>query len=293
MELIFKNINTNTTGFSNWLKSFNEIQSSLLIECDLKEHSFISKGFTVDHTVVKYGKISFDDAGFELLNITDNNKNTYSLDEWNKKYNVRIKIGIFMILPKFIKVIDTFSPTDFKLNIEFDVYKNGNEDEFHAKSINFKSKSLKMKVKDCNISEFEQVSDNLFFNKINVIKDAMSYEISMDAIKNLMSISSVFLTDIKRDIIKFYTKLDEDTNQWAIYAYDLTNESYDYLLGYLKSGVGSENDLPVYRNNFLTSVNLKGNDENIILSLSPTDKIKLRIESVDQNSFTVLSTVTQ
>ena len=193
-----------------------------------------------------------------------------------------------MILPKFIKVIDTFSPTDFKLNIEFDVYKNGNEDEFHAKSINFKSKSLKMKVKDCNISEFEQVSDNLFFNKINVIKDAMSYEISMDAIKNLMSISSVFLTDIKRDIIKFYTKLDEDTNQWAIYAYDLTNESYDYLLGYLKSGVGSENDLPVYRNNFLTSVNLKGNDENIILSLSPTDKIKLRIESVDQNSFTVL-----
>ena len=167
MELIFKNTEQ-TTGLSNWLKSFNEIQSSLLIECDLKEHSFISKGFTVDHTVVKYGKISFDDAGFELLNITDNDKNTYTLDEWNKKYNVRIKIGIFMILPKFIKVIDTFSPTDFKLNIEFDVYKNGNEDEFHAKSINFKSKSLKMKVKDCNISEFEQVSDNLFFNKINV-----------------------------------------------------------------------------------------------------------------------------
>ena len=196
-----------------------------------------------------------------------------------------------MILPKFIKVIDTFSPTDFKLNIEFDVYKNGNEYEFHAKSINFKSKSLKMKVKDCNISEFEQVSDDLFFNKINVIKNAMSYEISMDAIKNLISISSVFLTDIKRDIIKLYTKLDNDTNRWAIYAYDQTNESYDYLLGYLKSGDGQENDLPVYRNNFLTP--LKGNDENIILSLSPTDKIKLRIESCDQTSFIVLSTVTQ
>lgn len=198
-----------------------------------------------------------------------------------------------MILPKFIQVIETFSDTDFKLNIEFDVYKNGNENEFHAKSINFKSKSLKMKVKDCNISEFEQVSDDLFFNKINVIKDAMSYEISMDAIKNLMSISSVFITDAKRDIIKFYTKFDSDVNNWAIYAYDQTNESYDYLLGYLKTGNGNENDLPVYRNSFLTSVNLKGNDENIILSLSPKDKIKLRIESVDQNSFTVLSTVTQ
>ena len=290
MELIFKNTGQ-TIGFSNWLKSFNDIQSSLLIECDLKEQCFISKGFTVDHTVVKYGKIKFSDAGFELLNIKDNDKNIYSLDDWNKKYNIRIKIGIFMILPKFIKVIDTFSPTDFKLNIEFDVYKNGNEYEFHAKSINFKSKSLKMKVKDCNISEFEQVSDDLFFNKINVIKNAMSYEISMDAIKNLISISSVFLTDIKRDIIKLYTKLDNDTNRWAIYAYDQTNESYDYLLGYLKSGDGQENDLPVYRNNFLTP--LKGNDENIILSLSPTDKIKLRIESCDQTSFIVLSTVTQ
>jgi hypothetical protein len=90
-----------------------------------------------------------------------------------------------MILPKFIQVIETFSDTDFELNINFDVYKNNAEDEFHATSINFKSKSLKMKVKDCNISEFEQVSDDLFFNKINIIKDALSFEISMDAIKNL------------------------------------------------------------------------------------------------------------
>lgn len=292
MELIFKN-NGQTNGFSSWLKSFKEIQDSLLIECDLIQGAFISKGFTTEHTVVKYGKITFNDAGFELLNIKDNDKTLYTLDEWNKKYNIRIKIGIFMILSKFIQVIETFSNTDFKLNIEFDIFKNGNDNEFHAKSINFKSKSLKMKVKDCNISEFEQVSDDLFFNKINVIKDAMSYEISMDAIKNLMSISSVFLTDAKRDIIKFYTKIEPETNKWAIYAYDQINESYDYLLGFLKSGTGAENDLPVYRNSFLTSVNLKGNNNSIILSLSPTDKIKLRIESVDQNSFTVLSTVTQ
>ena len=292
MELIFKNTGQ-TTGFSSWLKSFKEIQTSLLIECDLKESCFISKAFTTDHSVVKYGKISFDDAGFELLQIKDNDKTEYSLDEWNNKHALRIKIGIFMILPKFIQVIDTFSDTDFKLNIEFDIYKNGNENEFHATSINLKSKSLKMKVKDCNISEFEQLSDDLFFNKINVIKDAMSFEIYMEAIKNLMSISSVFLTDQKRDIIKFYTKYEDEIDKWAIYAYDQTNESYDYLLGYLKTGNGKENELSVYRNSFLTSVNLKGNDEHIILSISPVDKITLRIESADQKSFTVLSTVTQ
>lgn len=292
MELIFKNTGE-TTGFSNWLKSFNEIQNSLLIEVDLKDQCFISKGFTSDHTVVKYGKISFDEAALELTGIKDEDKNILTVDEWNKTYNIRIKVGIFMILPKFIKVIDTFSGTDYKFIIEFGVFKNNNETEFHAKSINFKSKTLTMKVKDCNISEFEQVSDDLFFNRINVIDQGMSFEISMDAIKNLISISSVFVTDAKRDIIKFYTKLDESVNKYAIYAYDQTNASYDYLLGYQKEGVEVENDVPIYRHCFLTAVNSKGSDTSIIVTMPSNNKQKMRIETVDGTSYTVLSTVQQ
>ena len=292
MELIFKN-KGETAGFSNWLKSFNEIQNSLLIEVDLNEKCFISKGFTPDHTVVKYGKISFDDAALELIGVKDEDKKEYTLGEWNENHDIRIKVGIFMILPKFIKVIDTFSGTDYKFIIEFGIFKNNNEDEFHAKSINFKSKTLTMKVKDCNISEFEQVSDDLFFNRINVIAKEMSYEISMDAIKNLISISSVFVTDPKRDIIKFYTKLDENVDKYALYAYDQTNTSYDYLLGYQKDGVEAENDVPIYRHCFLTAVNSKGSDSSIIITLPSNNKQKLRIETVDGTSYTVLSTVQQ
>ena len=150
-----------------------------------------------------------------------------------------------------------------------------------------------MKVKDCNISEFEQVSDDLFFNRINVIAKEMSYEISMDAIKNLISISSVFVTDPKRDIIKFYTKLDENVDKYALYAYDQTNTSYDYLLGYQKDGVEAENDVPIYRHCFLTAVNSKGSDSSIIITLPSNNKQKLRIETVDGTSYTVLSTVQQ
>ena len=292
MELVFKNTGS-TSGFSNWLKSFKDIQTSLLIECDLNEEFFVSKGFTTDHTIVKYGKVSFADAGFEVVYIKDNEGTTYSLDEWNKTNKDRIKIGIFLILPKFIQVVETFSETEYRLSVIFDVYNNGTSEEFHAQSLNFKSKSLKMKVKDCNISEFEQVSDELFFSRINVLTDAMSFEISLDAIKNLTSISSVFLTDNKRDIIKFYTKIDEDTNKYAIYAYDQSNESYDYLLGYIKEGNGVETSLPVYRSSFLNAINTKLNTNNIIISLSNITNNKLRIESNDGTSYTVLSTVTQ
>lgn len=292
MELTFKNTGA-TTGFSNWLKSFKDIQTSLLIECDLQGEYFVSKGFTGDHTVVKYGKVSFADAGFELLVIKDNEGNSYSLEEWNKSYTERIKIGIFLILPKFIQVVDTFSETDYKLTVQFDVFNNGTTNEFHAQFMNFKSKSLKMKVKDCNISEFEQVSDDLFFNRINILDKAMSFEVTLDAVKNLTSISSVFISDNKRDIIKFYTKIDEDTNKYALYAYDQSNEAYDYLLGYLKSGKGVDASLPVYRANFLNAVNTKLGNGNVILSLSAKTNNKLRIEAPDGTSYTVLSAVTQ
>ena len=291
MELLFKSTEQ-STAFSNWLKSFNEIQNSLLIEVDLKNQYFISKGFTSDHTVVKYGKISFSNACLDLTGIKDDNKKVWDLERWNEQHDIRVKVGIFMILPKFIKVIDTFCGTDYKFIIEFGIFKNGNEDEYHAKSINFKSKTLTMKVKDCNISEFEQVSDDLFFNRINVIENGMSFEISMDAIKNLISISSVFVTDAKRDIIKFYTKKDEEVNKYAIYAYDQTNGSYDYLLGYQKSGIEVENDVPIYRHCFLTATG-KAGEENIIVTIPSNNKQKMRIETLDETSYTVLSTVQQ
>lgn len=296
MEIIFKNTSNNRELIS-WLKSFKEIQKSLLIECDLKEKSFISKGFTTDHTIVRYSRIGFDTAGLTIEEIKDNKGKTYTLDQWNDTHDQRIKIGIFMILPKFIQVVETFSDTDYKLSIEFDIYKNGNNNEFHALSLNFKSKSLKMKVKDCNISEFEQLSDELFFNNINNFKDEdepMSFEILMDTIKNLISISSVFVTDSSRDIISFDTKFDEDKGQWAIFAFDKTNESYDYLLGYLKEGKNpEENNIPIYRHSFLSAINTKGTNESIILTIPAKTSQKMRISSVDNSSHTVLSTVRQ
>ncbi|MBO6273868.1 hypothetical protein J6O48_14015 [bacterium] len=292
MQLIFKN-KENTGKFTNWLKSFKEIQKSLLIECDLQNKYFVSKGFTTDHTIVRYSKISFADADLEVINIKDD-KNTYTLDEWNKTNTERIKIGIFMILPKFIQVIDMFSGTDYTLTVEFNIFKNNDTNEYHAQSLNFKSKTLKMKVKDCNISEFEQLSDTLFFNNINVIDDSMSFEISTETIKNLISISSVFVSDASRDIISFNTKFDETVDKWAIYAYDQTNESYDYLLGYLIDGKNSaENQIPIYRHSFLSAINVKGNDENIIITIPATTNRKMRISSKDENSYTVLSTVRQ
>lgn len=296
MNLVFKNKgNGNVSAFSRWLEAFNEIQHSLLIECDLKEQCFISKCFTTDHSIVKYAKISFENAGLEILNIRDNDDVAYSVEEWNEKYNKRIKIGIFLVLPKLISVVNVFQDTDFKFSIEFDVFKNPAGDEFHAKNLRLKSRSNDMKVKDCNISEFEQLDDDLFFNRINAVENPMTFSISKDAIKCLTKISSIFVSDAKKDLIKFYVKKDEETDKWALYAYDNTNESYNYLLGFLSSGEGSENDFLVYRANFFTAVSTKDDADNVIITLpaAGAPQKKVRVGSSDGTSYIVLAIVHQ
>ena len=80
MQLQFKN-NKNASEFSNWLKGFKDIQNSLLLEIDLIENAFIAKCFPPSKSIVRYSKLSFEDAGFELLYINYNEKN--AVENWN------------------------------------------------------------------------------------------------------------------------------------------------------------------------------------------------------------------
>ena len=59
------------------------------------------------------------------------------------------------------------------------------------------------------------------------------------------------------------------------------------------NSVQTENSIPIYRGNFFTAINTKSGDENILLTLDAKLKQKLRIESTDGTTYTVLSTVTQ
>lgn len=284
MQLVFKSENS-TKGLSNWLKTYLDLQDSLLLEIDLTKSAFVAKGYTTDHCVVKYSEIPFSDAGVSILNIFDENGNDKSLAEWNATSTNRINVPIFKILKSFVSVIDTYN-VDHVIKFNFGVYSNEEGDQYNAVSVEFKSKFLEMIVPCANITEFEKLSDDTFFNNINVIESPMTFNVSSEGVSSLISVSNIFSVDAKSDILRFVCKKD-DEGDWALFATDKkegTSKSFEYLIGYLTEGEGVEREIPIYRNNFILATKTKNNFKVVIGA-----EDRLRISNAEGVSDTIIS----
>lgn len=290
MELRFKKINNqSTSGLVNWLKGFKEIQPSLLLEVDLGEQSFIAKCFPPEKSIVKYSKITFADAGFELTSINDNDGN--AITDWANSYGNkfesagRIKIGIYEILSKFIDVVSMFSEVDHTMTIKFDICNDvkyiqdptkKTYTEYQGETIQLKSVSLTMNIKCSVINEFfYKCDDDTFMNVVCFIKESIKFALTSETIANLIKISSVFTVNKSRDTIKFYSKQEND--KWALYAYDETNGAYDYLLGYYTEGDMCETSTVIFRENFINAT--KGINGEISITLDTKNSSRMLIDS--------------
>lgn len=290
MELKFKQINNTSVNFVTWLKGFKEIQPNLLLEVDLIENAFVAKCFPPEKSIVKYSKISFEDAGYELMFINDNEGN--EIKDWgNSDFGKafpsasRVKVGIYNILSKFIDVFATFSESAHTMSIKFDVCNNVKyiQDskniytEYQGETITLHSISLTMNIKCSVLSEyFYKCDDETFMNVVCFIKESEIFELTSETLNNLIKISSVFTIDKSRDSIKFYSKKTEE-GRWALYAYDATNGAYDYLLGYYTEGNECETSTVVFRENFLNAT--KGINGIIKITLDTQNSSRILIEA--------------
>lgn len=257
MELKLKSIGS-TNGFVTWLKGFKDINSSLLVEINLDSNEFIAKSFPQDKSVVKYAKISFEDAGFEFAYIQQNGED-FDWSQHEQTNDGRIKLGIYNVLGKFIDVVSMFDGTEHDMVVNFDICKDvlywgakKAEKEYQATTTVFKSKSLTMTVKNSQISEFfQKCDDETFLTRVCNIGSPSTYEVNTMVLGNLSKIASVFAADKSRDLIKFYSK--EVDGQLGLYAYDETNGSFDYLLGYYHDGEAGSTATTIFKENFMNA----------------------------------------
>jgi len=257
MELKLKSIGS-TNGFVTWLKGFKDINSSLLVEIDLNSNEFIAKSFPQDKSVVKYAKISFDDAGYEFSHIQNNGVNI-AWEGQTITADCRIKLGIYNVLGKFIDVVSMFDGSEHDMVVNFDICNNvlywgakKAEKEYQAETTIFHSKALTMTVKNSQISEFfQKCDDDTFLNRVCNIGSPSTYEVNTAVLGNLSKIASVFSSDKSRDLIKFYSK--EVDGVLGLYAYDESNGSFDYLLGYYKAGEQGATSTTFFKENFLNA----------------------------------------
>lgn len=257
MELKLKSIGS-TNGFVTWLKGFKDINGSLLVEIDLDSNEFIAKSFPQDKSVVKYAKISFEDAGYEFTHI-QNDGEDFDWAQHEQTNDGRVKLGIYNVLGKFIDVVSMFDGTEHDMVVNFDICKDvlywgakKAEKEYQATTTVFKSKSLTMTVKNSQISEFfQKCDDETFLTRVCNIGSPSTYEVNTMVLGNLSKIASVFAADKSRDLIKFYSK--EVDGQLGLYAYDETNGSFDYLLGYYVDGEQGATATTIFKENFMNA----------------------------------------
>ena len=257
MELKLKSIGS-TNGFVTWLKGFKDINGSLLVEIDLESKEFIAKSFPQDKSVVKYAKLSFEDAGYEYSYV-HNNGEDFDWAQREATNDGRVKLGIYNVLGKFIDVVSMFDGSEHDMVVNFDICNNvlylgakKAEKEYQAETTVFHSKALTMTVKNSQISEFfQKCDDETFLTRVCNIGSPSTYEVNTAVLGNLSKIASVFAADKSRDLIKFYSK--EVDGVLGLYAYDETNGSFDYLLGYYINREAGATSTSISKENFMNA----------------------------------------
>lgn len=275
MNLIFKNSGP-IDGFVQWLKNFSTITQSLLIEVDTNEKKFVSKTFTPDKGLVRYSEISFEQAGLVL--------------ESDQKLENRLKLGIFLVLQRFIQICELFSGTDFEFIVNYEQSTDeDSSEEFISDSITLKSKSLTMRVDEASVNEFTYLNDDVFNNSIHAVEAPTQITISPEMVKNLIAISGIYAEGAKKDFMIFYSKKKGDG--YSIVVRDKLS-NYEYELGeYVPTGKFEEFSATIFREKFLLA--LKGLSEDLNLIMSSLNPSRILFDTVSETTKTVISIVNE
>jgi len=171
--------------FTNYLKKFASIDSTLLFEVDLSDQKFITKSPNEERSVVKFGELSFEEGKFET----------------KSKEKIRIKVGIYNI-QRIIKIIDQF-PGEFQFIIKYDEVVTNDKTDHAALSILVKNDSLKFNEECTSLNIFKYISDDLWNNTIKKVDEVISFHFSKENIEKIRALSEL---DKEYKLIEFINK---------------------------------------------------------------------------------------
>jgi len=180
-------ITKNPKSFSQWLKKFVAVDISLLLEIDLQQSLFLAKSYNAERSVVKFSKITFEDAGLTLK---------HEISEADI-----VKIGIYNIT-RIIKLIDQFKDTQFEIIIDYETVNLDTKDtEETGSKIVLKNKQLKISEDCTSLRAFRYISNEVFENNIANVDDIYAkFNLTKEITDKINSLSSL---DIDSDYIDF------------------------------------------------------------------------------------------
>lgn len=247
MQLKLK-LNGSAEPFTKYLVSYSRIRESLLLEIDTAQRAFVAKTFTEDKSAIRFASLTFDEANIQI--VSDNGE--------EERAGKRIKVGILIQLKKLIQIVERFGSevdkdgkADFEINIDYEPFidKDKNVD-FVSTQIQFKSKTLKMKMDGFRITELAYLSDEVFANNIFNLSDPVSVEISASKISDIAKISDIIKLDPRKDALVFFV----EGKTLSVKNQGLSKDKepdFEYVIGELDNEPSYEISLPVNREKFI------------------------------------------
>ena len=235
--------------FADYLKKFAKVRKSLLLEIDPITECFVAKTYTEDHSVVFASTLSFENAGFEIVEHNgDTNGN-------------RIKLGVVVNLDKLIKIVNQFG-SNFEMAFNYDVLMNDDKNDYICQEVSFKSNILRMKMNGSKIGEFQYLPDDMFNEKVFKVVEEVSVPVSADTISTAIKTSAIAAIDPKKDSLIFHI------SEGALYVKDNVGKdekgndrvsNFEYKLADLTDAPTYPVRLPISREKFVMV--LDGNSE--------------------------------
>ena len=287
------NLKGSINPFVSYLKTFAKVRSSLLLEIDTSQKAFVSKVFSEDRASVLYSAISFEDCNMTVL----------SNDSEKELAGNRIKAGILIQLPKFIKIVERLGAdldkdgnSDFKVNIEYDKLLNSDGTvDYIVTSITFASALLKMKMDGFRISELKYLSDETFNNVVFNVQDQYSFDLSPETIATIIKTSDIVKIDPRKDTLVFFVDGKD------VFVKDLVPEgkqpNFVYQIGTLDEVPDYEIRIPIFREKFIQMMDKSTETFRVIMGRRKTNGSyivdRILFDSEDSQTKVVISKVNE
>lgn len=270
--------------FADYLKKFAKVRKSLLLEIDPNKECFVAKTYTEDHSVVFASTLSFENAGFEIVEHKgDTNGN-------------RIKLGVVVNLDKLIKIVNQFG-SNFEMTFNYDVLTNDEKEDYICQEVSFKSNILKMKMNGSKIGEFQYLPDDTFENVVFKVTDEVKVPVSADTVSTTIKTSAIAAIDPKKDSLIFYIE------DGALFVKDNTGKdengddrasNFEYKLADLTEAPTYPVRLPISREKFVLV--LDGNSEAFEVIIGKDvrgDLSRILFASTETDTKIVISTINE
>lgn len=289
-------LNGGVDPFVGYLKNFAKIRPSLLIEIDTNIKAFVAKTFTEDRASVRFSAIPFDKCNMVVVENTGESELGAN----------RVKAGILLQLPKFIKILEQFGSdvdksgnANFDITFEYDTLtnKDGSTD-FVATAIAFESKTLKMQMDGFRISELAYLSDEKFNTVVFNVQDEIRFKLTPEVISTIIKTSDIVKIDPRKDALVFYVDGKD------LYVKDYSGQgnksasSFIYKLGMLENEPDYPVSAKIFREKFIQMMDKSNENYDLILGRRPTAEggyvvDRILFDSLDSFTKIVISIINQ